>query len=286
MKVSLSLLMFITLLGNAKATNYYFSTSLGSDDRAPRQAQNPSTPWKTLSKLNDYFSSLKPGDQVLLKRGEVYYGSIIVNSSGTAGSPIVIGAYGSGNKPVITSFVTLSGWSANQSYKGVFESANPALGSSMNTVLINGVAQELGRYPNSDAANKGYLTIDSHSEKASITSNDLPSSLNWTGAELVMRTRRWILDRDPITSQSGNTLMYNASSKYEPKDKYGYFIQKDIKTLDKFGEWYYDPSAKKLSVYFGRNGSSSYKVQASSIDYLVSSVGFSDVAFDNISFRG
>ena len=286
MKVLLTLLMFITLISSTKATNYYLSTSLGNDDRAPRQAQNPSTPWKTLNKLNAYFSSLQPGDQVLLKRGEIYYGSINVNSSGTEGSPIVIGAYGSGNKPVITSLVSLSDWTANESYKGVYESSNPAFGSSVNTVIINGAVQELGRFPNSDAANKGYLSIDSHSGKASISANDLPSSLNWTGAELVMRTRRWIIDRDAVTSQSGNTIFYNASSKYEPNDKYGYFIQKDIKTLDKFGEWYYNPSAKKLSVYFGRNGAASNVTQAATIDNLVSSFGSSNVVFDNLSIKG
>ena len=287
MKVLFSFIMFITLMSNAQATNYYFSTSLGSDDRAPGQAQNPSTPWKTLGKLNAYFSNLQPGDRVLLKRGEIYYGSIIVNSSGTPGSPIVIGAYGSGSKPVITSLVSLSGWTANQNYTGVYESsANPALSSNVNIVLLNGAEQQLGRYPNSDAANKGYLTINSHSGKASITGNDLPSSLNWTGAELVLRTRRWILDRDAITSQSGNTLFYNASSRYEPNDNYGYFIQNDIKTLDKPGEWYYNPSAKKLSVFLGRNAASSYVIQAATIDNLVSSVGFSDVAFDNIIFKG
>jgi parallel beta-helix repeat protein len=287
MKILFSLIMSVTFLNYVKAANYYFSNNSGNDDRTERQAQSPSTPWKTLGKLNAYFSSLQPGDSVLLKRGETFYGSINVNSSGTAGSPIVIGAYGLGNRPVITSLVTLSGLTANENYKGVFESqAIASSAAKVNTVLINGAAQQIGRYPNSDAANKGYLNIESHLGTASITDNDLSAPLDWTGAELVLRSRRWVLDRDLITSQSGNTLFYNASSKYEPTDKYGYFIQNDIKTLDKFGEWYFDPSSKQLNVFLGKNNRSSYLIQVSTIDNLVSSSDNSYIVFDNLQIKG
>jgi len=287
MKILLSLVLSVTFFQFARASNYYFSSTLGNDDRPPRQAQNPSTPWKTLSKLNAYFSSLEPGDQVLLKRGDIFYGSIVVSSSGTASAPIVIGAYGSGNKPVITSLVTLSGWSANDTYKGVYGSTPvSSVGSNVNMVLLNGQVQPLGRYPNSDAANNGYLIFESHLGTASITDNELSSPINWTGAELVLRSKRWVLDRDLITSQSGNTIFYNASSKYEPHDKYGYFIQNDIKTLDQRGEWYYNPSSKQLSVFLGRNNPSSYTVQASTIDNLISSSANSHIVFDNLQIKG
>ncbi len=95
-------LLFFFFLNSAWATNFYFSTVSGDDSRTPTQAQNSSTPWKTLNKLNSYFKNLQPGDAVLLKRGDTFYGSITVSKSGTAGSPIVVGAYGTGNKPVIT----------------------------------------------------------------------------------------------------------------------------------------------------------------------------------------
>src|SRR5439155_24206044 len=104
-----------------------------------------------------------PGDVILFKRGETFYGSIVVNKSGTSSLPITIGAYGSGSRPIITSFVTLSGWKANSSYSGVYDcAANSALGSQLNMVLVNGVEQGMGRYPNANATNKGYLTFESH----------------------------------------------------------------------------------------------------------------------------
>src|SRR5882757_9311227 len=101
MKTSLFLVALVCFLNSAFATNYYFSAVSGDDSRSSTQAQNSSTPWKTLKKLNSFFSSLKPGDFVLLKRGETFYGSITVDKSGTSSSPITIGAYGTGNRPII-----------------------------------------------------------------------------------------------------------------------------------------------------------------------------------------
>src|SRR3954452_7817316 len=122
-------LLFVFLLNSAWANTYYFSAVSGDDSRSPIQAQNPSTPWKSLNKLNDYFNKLKAGDAVLLKRGETFFGSINITKSGTEGSPIVISAYGNGAKPVVTALVTLSDWKANPTYKGVYDcSTNAALG--------------------------------------------------------------------------------------------------------------------------------------------------------------
>ena len=283
MKLIFSALL-VCFLQNANAATYYFSSNSGDDSRSSTEARNSSTPWKSLSKLNSFFSSLQPGDQVLLKRGETYYGSILVNKSGTAGSPIFIGAYGSGNKPVVTSLVTFSGWVSKGN--GIWESYNSSLPSKINMVLVNGAEQEMGRYPNSNAANKGYLTFESHSGTTSITDKSLSSSPNWTGAEMVLRIRRWIIDRDLIKNHSGNKITYAKSSSYEPRDGYGYFIQNSIKTLDKFGEWYYNPSTKKISVYFGSNSPSSNTVQAATKDNLIYAPKFSNVVFDNLNIKG
>ena len=140
---TLLLLLFVCPFLTANATTYYFSSSSGNDSRSEQQAKNESTPWRTLSKLNSIFNRLQPGDRVLLKRGDTFYGSIIVSKSGTANSPIVVGAYGSGDKPVITSLVRLSNWVWKGN--GIWEGSNSALNETLNVVLINGVEQEMGR---------------------------------------------------------------------------------------------------------------------------------------------
>src|SRR5690349_15698577 len=105
----------------AHATNYYFSSSEGDDSRSSLQAQNPSTPWNSLTKLNSWFPNLQPGDSVLFKREDVFYGSIVISKSGTSSSPIVLSSYGTGAKPIINGFNTVASWSYIGN--GIYESS-------------------------------------------------------------------------------------------------------------------------------------------------------------------
>jgi hypothetical protein len=63
------------------------------------------TAWKTVAKVNG--SSFAAGDQVLFKRGEVWRESLVVPSSGASGSPITFDAYGTGEAPTLTGYVSL-----------------------------------------------------------------------------------------------------------------------------------------------------------------------------------
>jgi parallel beta-helix repeat protein len=263
--------------------NYYFSTAYGDDSRTAAQAQNSTTPWKTISKLNSMMSTLKQGDAVLFNRGETFTGSIIMNQSGTAGSPIIFSAYGTGNKPVITGFATLTSW--NSVGNGAWE-ASLSSGSYLNMVTLNGNVQPMGRFPNLNSANKGYLSLESHAGNYQITDNQLGSSVNWTGAEVVIRKNDWVLDRGPITNHSGNTLTYVSPTAHQPIDGYGYFIQNSPLTLDQTGEWYYNPATKKLRMYFGSANPADYAVKASMVDTLVFVNSKNYVTFDNLGFYG
>ncbi len=113
--------VLLCFMANAHAASYYFSSATGNDGYSSRQAQNKATPWKSLSKLNSFFSSLQPGDSVLLKRDDVFFGCLQVASSGDAGNPIVVGAYGKGDNPVISGLVALTGWTFMGN--GIWESA-------------------------------------------------------------------------------------------------------------------------------------------------------------------
>ena len=106
MKQLFSVLFIISCL-TASAKNYYISSVSGNDANS---GTSTTAAWKTITKLNSSFSTLLPGDAVLFNRGETFYGSIIVSKSGSSGSPIVIGAYGTGANPVITGFTTVNTW--------------------------------------------------------------------------------------------------------------------------------------------------------------------------------
>ena len=111
MKTSLLAILVCCSL-SMSAKNYYFSSIHGDDNRTTLEAQNSSTPWKTIAKLNSFFSSLLPGDSILFERGSSFYGALSVQKSGTSSQRIVFDAYGSGAIPIITGFTTVSSWTS------------------------------------------------------------------------------------------------------------------------------------------------------------------------------
>jgi parallel beta-helix repeat protein len=279
-KMRYILLIFIPVFAGifpAMGNTYYFSSINGNDGYSIVEAQQQLTPWRSLGKLNQVFAQLRPGDSVLFKRGEIFYGSLVATRSGTAGSPIVFAAYGKGDDPVISGFQRLAGW---KSIGGsIWQAACPGCGPRVNMVVIHDRVQPMGRYPHD-----GYLKIVSHTAHTSITGDNLSGGPDWTGADLVMRKNRFILDRSIIVSQQGNTLSYKGGTGYSPTDKFGYFIQNDIKTLNRDGDWYYDPGAHVMNMYF--SGSPQPEVMAASFDTLVNISGKAYLVFSGLDFSG
>lgn len=277
-------LLFILLTGTLKITakNYYVAAN-GNNANA---GTSNTSPWQTIAKVNTNFASMTAGDSILFRRGDTFYGALIVGKSGTTGKPIVIDAYGTGAKPIITGFTTASSWSLVST--GIYQAAVPAAKSTLNMVTINGLPKAIGRYPNADAANGGYLSYESFAGATAITDNQLTSTINWTGAEVVVRKKLWVLDRCKVTAHSGGTLTFTNtnSSTYTGTNGFGYFIQNDARTLDQSGEWYFKSSTKNLQVYFGTAAPTSYSVKVSTIDTLLIMSGKSYINIGNIVFEG
>lgn len=272
------LLLHVSITVNA--TTYYVSNSGDDSNSGLTQV----LAWQTLDKVNSF--TFSEGDQILFKRGDTFYGTLRINQSGTSGNPITFGAYGFGDKPVITGLKSVTAWTDLGFNVWQSSSAVSALNYS-NIVVINDANTPMGRYPNS-----GYLTYQSHSGTTSITSSSLTGSPNWTGAELVSKKNRWVIDRNPITAQSGGTLTFTSGSyialtnslNYTPTDGFGLFIQNDTRTLDVQNEWYYNPSTKKLSVY---STTTPTNVQIATLDTLIVLPIYShDYTFQNITFTG
>jgi hypothetical protein len=114
MKKMRGFLMVGALLLNIKAiaNNYYFSSTDGDDSRTSSTGPDSSTPWRSIDKLNSIFSSLQAGDVILFKRGDVFYGGIIIKKSGSSRAQIKFDAYGSGAKPIITGFTDVTSWTS------------------------------------------------------------------------------------------------------------------------------------------------------------------------------
>ncbi|HEY5370531.1 MAG TPA: T9SS type A sorting domain-containing protein [Hanamia sp.] len=286
MKTQLVLLLTI-FVHTATAKDYYVSNS-GND---ANNGTSSSTPWKTIDKVNS--SSFSAGDNIFFKRGDTFYGGIIASNAGRSGSPITYCAYGSGAKPVITGFTSVSSWTNTGGNIWESTSAVSSL-STLNTVLINGVSTPMGRFPNGDATYPFLPNFDifqsstgTGSGASSITSSSLSGTPDWTGADVVVRINQWTFGRSVITGQSGGTLNFTGAVGGGLSPNWGFFIQNDIRTLDQQGEWYYNPSTKKISIY---STSSPTNVTVSTVDtlfYLISNIpstDFTDV--DNITFNG
>lgn len=222
-KILFIFFLFLSLQG--LTANYYYSSVSGDDLRTSAQAQNSSTPWKTITKLNSFFSSLVAGDSIFLKSGEEFFGHIKITKSG-----IYIGGYGGAARPKVTGFQTLSTWSSLGGNK--WESLTIGTLATCNLVTVNGVNTQMGRYPNSNAATSGYLRIDGvGGAGTTITDAALPNSAttDFSGGTLVTRPQRYLFERFDISTHSGTTLTYSPA--YTLSTNNFYWIQNHINTL-------------------------------------------------------
>jgi len=273
MKKILILLSLICSIA-VNATTYYVSAT-GSD---AANGLTTGTAWQTLTKVNA--TTFSAGDQIFFKKGDGWYGTLTIGQSGSIGNVITYGTYGTGATPTITGFTTVTAWTNLGS--NIWESTAVSSLSTCNMVAVNGVNTAMGRYPNGNAANSGYLTFQSHSGSTSITSSSLTGTPDWTGAEVVIRPNRWILNRSIISSNSGSTLVFIPATSYAPIDGFGFFIQNDARTLDVQNEWYYNPSTKKIRIY---SISQPSDVKVASIADLCT-INASNITIDGLAFNG
>lgn len=257
-------IFFYLIAGVACASNYYVSNA-GSDGNTGSITQS----WQTLSRVN---SSLQHKDSVFFKRGDSFFGTLIVSNDS-----LFYGAYGSGNNPVISGFTHVNAW--NTAGTNLWESGSAvSLLPKCNLVTIDGVNTPKGRYPN-----VGFDTIVSHNGNTSITGS-MAAIADWTGAELVIRILRYGYDINRITSQTGNTIQYTSiDNMFLPIDGHGFFIQNDPRTLDLNNEWYFNPTTKKLLLY---NSSTPNNINVASIDTLVIINNHNYINFKNLNFEG
>ncbi|MEO6000922.1 MAG: right-handed parallel beta-helix repeat-containing protein [Chitinophagaceae bacterium] len=260
---------------NTLATNYYVSNS-GNDATSGR---SPLESWSSILKLNKAMAGSQPGDSVFFKRGDIFYGSININGSGTLDNPIYFGDYGTGTKPVITGLTQMTSW--KKTGNNIWETDCNS-GSTLNLVTIGGNAVAMGRYPD-----KGkYLTIDSSVGLTKFIDAALTTgNTNWTGAQLVIKTTEYSWDRCRISSQLGSMITYIPSSQHPSVKGFGYFLQDDKRTLTIQNEWWYDAINHKLLLY-STTDPSRINVKVSTIEYATNFHYKHYLTFNNIQFTG
>lgn len=263
-----------------RATNYYFSSSAGDDSRSASEATHPGTPWKSIDKLNASMNLFTGGDSILFLRGDLFFGHIDLNIEGARDEEVVIGAYGEGALPVIQASSSVGPWTQ---VDGNIWVADCDEEEKVPGFIAGGHGQPMGRYPNPEAANHGYLTIQSHQGRGQITANSIQG--DWAGAEAVVRTTRWILDRVGIASQQGSTLDFDGQTSMDMTNGFGFFIQDHYNTLDRQGEWFHDVAGGKL-YFYTKSDPNAMVTSVNTYDYTLSLIVEENIVIQDLEFRG
>lgn len=256
---------------SASAQQNYFISNTGNDANA---GTSEGEAWLTASKVSSYSlaTGFLPGDSILFKRGDTWNDSLRIYNSGSSGNPIVIGAYGTGVKPVISGFVNLSMSSIGSNlYTGTLVS-NVGL---QNTILVNGEFKAKSRYPQST-----FLSTTSSGPTSIVSEQALPA--NCTGAEIVVRTNAWITDVRTITSQDGNTLTFTPALTYSLTNRNYFFIQNIPDSCNAEGEYAYNQTTKLFTVYSATTPTIKY----STIDTLLQVINKNYITVTGIHFEG
>jgi parallel beta-helix repeat protein len=245
----------------ANATIYYVANSGNNSNNGT----STGTPWKTISKVNSI--SFIAGDIILFNRGDIWNETLTVSASGTTSNVITFGAYGTGKNPVITGFVTLTGWT---NYGGGIYYKTVSCQSMPNIVTLDGVNSPLGRTPNMSSISgwpSNCATGDSYSS-TSMTASSLQTSPSLVGADIVMRSAQATNERRTITSHSSHTVGWSMGTHDTPASGAGYFIENDISCLNVYGEWCYRSGT--IYMYFGSSDNpTNHTIKVSTLDNLI-----------------
>jgi len=268
-------IILILVCGHTFAADYYFSQASGDDTRTAAQAQNPATPWKSLTKAQTVFTT---GNRLYFQRGDTWYGSLTAQGSGTSGTRIFVGAYGTGAKPIITGFTDITAWGSPVSNVYTSTSAASTL-STCNITSIDGANYAKARLPKS-----GYYTIGGGETNGSttITNSNITTSVVSAnaGAQMVLRELMYVITANDITNVSGNTATFSSAS---PAVSWGFFLQNDIKMCTQANEWVYNTSTKKISIY---STSTPVNIKVPTIETAINCNNKQYITFDNINLVG
>jgi parallel beta-helix repeat protein len=254
-------LVFLSLTGLPMATHgqelpsgatYYVSSSLGNDSNT---GLSESSPIASVSKVNSL--ALQPGDIVRFKCGDTWRADpLIITRSGSAGQPITFSSYPAGctNQPVLSGTQQVSGWTL--AYGSIYVTdlttgANAGkFPHGVNQLFRQGTRLRLGRWPNLDAGDGGYSTIDGQPANNLFSDNELPSG-DWSGAIAHIKGMRWYILNREVTSSSSHSITVGESLDCWGGNcaGWGYFLNNHLNTLDQEGEWYFDTPSHRLYLY-------------------------------------
>ncbi len=234
------------------------------------------------------------------ENGYTYYGTINVSRSN-----LTFTSYGaSPNKAIISGLTTINRASWVSMGSGKWKTSVPSSIDKLNVVTYWQSGEswrkpvEVGRFPDPQDANSGYLTFETFVENNSITDSQSPFTNAWNGAEVCIRKRDYTLERHFSANINSNTIGYTRALNinfYNPmyfgeKSNYGYFLQNHTLALNRFSEWTYtlNGSNGDLTMFFGVENPVNYKERfsISTLDVLLNIGTNNNIIVTNLKFEG
>jgi hypothetical protein len=263
--------------------SYYFSTITGNDGNT---GNSPSSPWRTISRMQSTINQFQAGDVIYLERGSVWYEVEldIINKSGTTANPIQFMAYGSGANPVLSGGRDISGtftasgniWTSNSAS---FVPHNYTI--TPGGILIDNKFHGIALHPNTS-----YYTTETNGSDNYLTDYSQSWSANeLVGGQVVARCVTWAWSKGTITSNTSNTI------NFEPFPDYSlgsdgqvthYFLQNIEQGMDIPGEWCFNSDNIKV---FSTTNLNTHNVEFSVVDTLIRVFNCNHIRFDGIEFR-
>lgn len=260
----------------------------------------PHEAWATLARANSQVFSA--GDSLLLRRGDVFRGTLHIRQSGDPDRHIYIGAYGEGAKPVILGAEPIVNDWASTEINGV--SAWITSYSRVPSFLYYaGKDYHVARMP--DGFNVYYYTYwpDLYPPGAhvgAIRSRQLigfPEDI--TGAYISVRRNGWLCDTRIVSGFSASSGQTNLSSAIIfdgiQFDSTGFILSNHIAFLNRPGEFYYRPDGGQLWMITDGAQPQPDEVEASVHDFGIfmdtsvavppGQTGLGYLTFENLAFR-
>lgn len=269
---------------NCLAHSVVYVSPIG-DDRHP--GTSPDLPWRTLDRVQQALNEgqFSAGGEIRLARGSVFTGTLALrNLHIPTGGSLLLSAYGEGPPPTITGFTPLHDWESFGG--GRFRARCPECAAPPAAITRDGTILPIARYPNLDEADSGYLDYQSSEGRTSVTSDHLATGADWTGAETVLRSAAWILDRLPVARHLGPTLTFSTPSTYDIPKGYGFFLQNHPAALDRDGEWTFDPASRSITVLLSNSTPERHHFAATVTDTLLSVSNCQGIEISDLRLSG
>jgi hypothetical protein len=262
--------------------NYYISSVHGNDANS---GTSESSPWKSLSKLQQVLPNLVAGDVILLERGSIWHETDlkIYNRSGSASNPIIFKAYGTGPRPVLSGSKVLQSFSrsGNIYAASVYKDF---LNAPMNVpagILINGEWMDIAR-------SEEHLVYGSNSATYISDPSANWSSNKYTGALCIIQPVHWHWTPSPITSNTSNGISFQQVQHASSSDKVvAFYIANHDDFLKSNGDWTFRDRTLKI---FYNGDLTNQNVQFAVSDTILSlrycsNYEFRDIVFEMANFR-